>query len=165
MIRRRTDGRHWLAGAAVASLLGIGACTGGLGPPSLTTADLGMVAETTQRVLETNRIGESANWSNAGSGNRGTVTPTRTYATDDGRPCREFQQTATVEGRTRLARDAACRSAAGAWQSQNHASLADAILRDDSSASGNYGPPAGVGIGVGIGGRGSGVSVGTGIGF
>jgi len=66
------------------------------------------------------------------------VVPTRTYGSSD-IPCREFQQTVTVEGRTIIAYDAACRGADGKWKSRIYASLdgavADATRFDHS---GNY---------------------------
>ena len=92
----------------------------------LSAADRRVVAEVTAQALEKNKVGESANWSNAESGRRGAVTPTRTFERD-GTPCRDFQQTATVDGRTAFARDSACRTAEGGWKSRNYADLAGAI--------------------------------------
>ena len=163
-MRGGIGGTSAIVGAALFAALGLAACADGIGPRRLDPADLSLVSETTQQTLEINKIGESANWSNPASGNRGKVTPTRTFQRDDGRPCRAFQQTATIDGRTRIAQDTACRTAAGMWQSESHSSLADAIRSDDAPAyGGSYGPSTGVSVGVG-GGR-SGVSVGTGIGF
>lgn len=131
---RRTGwlgGPHRAAPAAAAALLAalcLGGCASdGAGPRGLDATDLPLIAEATRDTLEKNKVGESANWSNSATGNVGTITPTRTLASQGERPCREFQQTATIEGRTRFAYDTACRNADGGWYSLNHESLADAI--------------------------------------
>ncbi len=166
MTTRWNGGRSWWWAAMPLALLVLAGCAEGMGPPELDVADLRLAAEAAQQTLENNRIGEAANWNNPASGNRGTVTPTRTFSRDDGRPCRDYQLTATLNRRTRIAQDAACRDVAGTWQSQNHASLAEAIRTEGGPGfGGSQGPGSGVGIGVGVGGRGSGISVGTGIGF
>ncbi len=77
-------------------------------------------AKTHQTALETNPIGQTSNWSNPDSGNSGTVTPTRTVASaDTGQPCREYQHTVTIDGKTEQAYGRACRQADGSWQIQN----------------------------------------------
>jgi surface antigen len=97
-----------LQGCVAANLVG--------GEP-LTAADRTLVRETTQRALEENKIGESSNWVNEERGSRGTVTPTTTFAEDAERPCRDYQQTATYAGDTRIAFDTACRQPDGTWLS------------------------------------------------
>lgn len=120
---------------ATAMVLGLGACAGDLdGARNLDSTDLKLIAEVTQQTLETNKVGESANWHNPATGNLGTITPTRTFERDDKRPCRDFQQTATIEGRTRFAYDSACRTADGAWYSLNYDSLADAARHGSAHA-------------------------------
>ena len=81
---------------AIAALLVLGACasTGDLPPAPIVAADADLIAETVQQSLEQDRTGESRNWSSAESGQIGTVTPTRTYALDDGSPCREYPRRA-----------------------------------------------------------------------
>lgn len=66
--------------------------------------------------LEHNKTGQATNWSNPKTGNRGTMVPTRTYKSEDGADCREFQQTTTVAGATDLAYGAACRASDGTWK-------------------------------------------------
>lgn len=93
----------------------------------LDNTDLALIAATTQQALEKNKVGVSANWNNPANGHLGTVTPTRTFTSSSGEPCRNFQQTATVAGRTVLAFDTACRDPKGQWISTHYASLTDAI--------------------------------------
>ncbi|MBK19646.1 MAG: hypothetical protein CMM52_12500 [Rhodospirillaceae bacterium] len=77
-------------------------------------------AQTHQSALETNPVGQTSSWSNPDSGNSGTVTPTRTLASaDTGQPCREYQQTVTIDGKTEQAYGRACRQPDGSWQIVN----------------------------------------------
>ena len=71
---------------------------------------------TSQNALERNPVGQRSTWNNPDSGHRGTVTPTRTYQTAAGQPCREYQQTVTIDGRTEKAYGQACRQADGSWR-------------------------------------------------
>lgn len=82
---------------------------------ALTASDRAMMVETAQAALESNKSGEGANWSNPESGHRGTVTPVATFDEDTERPCREYQQTVTVGGKTGVAYHTACRAADGTW--------------------------------------------------
>lgn len=71
---------------------------------------------TAQDALEYQRTGTTASWENPDSGHAGTVTPTRTYQRTDGRYCREFTQTITVNGEIEEAAGTACRQPDGTWQ-------------------------------------------------
>jgi surface antigen len=82
---------------------------------ALTAQDQTLITQTTQRALETARTGESANWTNPASGNRGTVTPTGTFKNSEGLNCRDYQQTVTVAAATRIGYGTACRHANGVW--------------------------------------------------
>ena len=93
----------------------------------LDAADRQIITTTTQHALESIKTGNSTNWENSVSGHRGSVTPTSTYKTESGTPCREFQHTVTIEGQTAIAFDSACRSADGVWQSINHESLVTTV--------------------------------------
>ena len=95
-----------LAGAALGSEVG----------KSLDRADRRAMRRSTQTALETNRTGAASAWRNPDSGNAGTVTPTRTYRTDAGQYCREYQQTITVGGKTERAYGRACRQPGGSWR-------------------------------------------------
>jgi surface antigen len=85
-----------------------------------------IIAVATQDALENNKTGEGKNWINPATDRSGTVMPTRTFKRS-GFPCREFQQTATIEGRTIIANDTACRGADGTWKSEAYTSLDGAI--------------------------------------
>ena len=67
------------------------------------------MARAFQKSLETHAIGETLNWSNADTGQRGTVTPLYAYQNDAGQDCRDYQQTITVEAKTEITLGAACR--------------------------------------------------------
>ena len=112
-----------LAMAVMGGLLAGCAATPG---ERLDAADRRLVVTATQEALENNKTGEGGNWLNPANGRRGTVVPMRTYGSD-ARPCRGFQQTATIEERTIIAYDAACRDAAGRWKSEDYADLDGAI--------------------------------------
>ena len=86
---------------------------------SLDRADHLFMRQTSERALERNRTGETSNWRNPDTGHVGTVTPTRTFQTANGGPCREFQQTVTIGGSTETAYGRACREADGSWRFVN----------------------------------------------
>ena len=93
-----------------------GAALGGEVGKSLDRADRLAMRRSTQTALEKNRTGAASAWRNPDSGNRGTVTPTRTYRTGQGQYCREYQQTITVGGKTEQAYGRACRQPDGSWR-------------------------------------------------
>lgn len=72
--------------------------------------------DTTQSALEYKRTGGSAAWVNPDSGHSGSVTPTKTYIADNGKPCREFTQTISVDGEVEEIEATACRQEDGTWQ-------------------------------------------------
>ncbi len=94
--------------------LAVAACGTRYRTPEPTVQDRAVMAEATQTGLEDKATGEGLNWTNPKSGHRGTVTPLRTFE-DDGRPCREYQQTVTIEGTTLTAVGTACRDDDGEW--------------------------------------------------
>ena len=71
---------------------------------------------TAQGSLETQRTGNTSEWSNPDSGHSGSITPVHTYQRSDGVYCRDFEQTITVDGETELAGGTACRQPDGTWQ-------------------------------------------------
>ena len=71
--------------------------------------------EATQEALESQPTGQSAEWVNPDSGHSGTVTPTRTYTSEAGSPCREFSQTINVDGEAEVITATACRQDDGSW--------------------------------------------------
>ncbi|MEM7299065.1 MAG: RT0821/Lpp0805 family surface protein, partial [Bacteroidota bacterium] len=58
-------------------------------------------------------------WKNPETGVDYTVTPTRTYESDYGRPCREFSTEAVIDGRREVVYGTACREPDGSWRVQN----------------------------------------------
>jgi surface antigen len=58
-------------------------------------------------------------WDNAESGYQYSVVPTRTYQTNEGRYCREYQTMATVGGQRQGVYGTACRQPDGSWRIVN----------------------------------------------
>lgn len=104
---------------AIAAGTLIGAFLGSEVGASLDRADRLAMERTTTGALETQPTGSTSSWRNPDSGNSGTVTPTRTYGTGTGAPCREFTQTVTIGGQTEEAYGTACRQADGSWKIRN----------------------------------------------
>lgn len=72
--------------------------------------------ETTQNALETQPTGQASSWTNPDTGHSGEITPTRTYTSADGVPCRDFDQTIFVDGEYEKVEGTACRQADGTWK-------------------------------------------------
>ena len=108
------SGSGQLAATAVGVLLG--AFVGSEVGKSLDKADQAYAAQTTGQALESNPTGQQSTWTHPDSGNSGSVTPVRTTYDDAGRPCREYQQTVTVGGKTETAYGTACRDENGDWR-------------------------------------------------
>ena len=128
----------------------LGGCIGGYGyasdfGESLDQTDRLVMVQTAQHALETNKTGESSNWSNPASGHLGSVMPTRIYQTEAGQPCREYQQAVTIGGETRVAYGAACRQPDGSWKNVKSADPAgvysDWQYAGDRCRYNGYGPP------------------------
>lgn len=62
---------------------------------------------------------ETISWNNPQNGDHYEVTPVRSYETQGGRYCREYNTTVVVGGRTERAYGTACRQPDGAWQIQH----------------------------------------------
>jgi surface antigen len=61
-------------------------------------------------------IGQTISWNNPQSGNSGTYTPVRDGYNQNGRYCREFQQTIVVGGKVEEGYGIACRQPDGSWE-------------------------------------------------
>jgi surface antigen len=81
---------------------------------SLGRADQAALHQTTQTALETEPANQALPWRNTNSGNYGTVTPGAVYK-DNGRYCRDFQQTIVVGGQQQQGHAKACRHPDGSW--------------------------------------------------
>jgi surface antigen len=110
-------GRGTLVGVALGTLAGamIGQSIG----RSLDRADRLAMRRNAQQALETTRSHQTSTWVNPDTGNSGTFTPVRTYRSEAGRYCREYEQTVTVAGRQQQAYGTACRQPDGTWKIVN----------------------------------------------
>jgi surface antigen len=86
---------------------------------SMTCEDKTYHEETTQNALETQSVGQVSSWTNPDSGHEGSITPVKTYQQDDGKYCREFEQTVLVDGREERGTGTACRDEDGTWRMQS----------------------------------------------
>ena len=107
------SGKGRLAAIAAGALLG-GIFGGEIGR-SLDEADRLRAQRTAKQSLEYEPTGTTSSWVNPDSGNSGTFTPSRTIQSAQGSPCREYQTTVTIGGRTETAFGRACREADGSW--------------------------------------------------
>lgn len=107
-------GRGRLLGVAIGTLAG--ALIGQEVGRSLDAADRAAMESSAQRALEYNRIDEPSAWHNPDSGNRGSITPRKTYQTAQGQYCREYQQTVIIGGEEHQAYGTACRRPDGSWE-------------------------------------------------
>ena len=108
------SGGGQLAAVAIGTLLG--AFVGSEVGKSLDKADQLYAQQAAQQSLETQPSGTTSTWNNPDSGHSGTFTPVRTYETEAGAYCREFQQTVTIGGKTEDAYGTACRQPDGSWK-------------------------------------------------
>lgn len=120
-----------LGGAVVGGLLGStigggsgrtlatigGALAGGLVGNSLATQlscqDQHYVGNSTERSLDS---GKPVSWHNPDTGTYGDVKPVRSYNTEQGQYCREFQQTIYIDGERKQGYGTACRQPDGSWK-------------------------------------------------
>jgi surface antigen len=103
------------AGKAVATVLGagLGGLIGSELGKSLDNADRAAMGQASQRALETGQPGQALPWK--GQNAYGTVTPGKYYQ-EDGRYCREYNQTVNIGGKTEKAYGTACRQSDGSWE-------------------------------------------------
>ena len=98
--------------------IGLGAMIGQSIGQQLDERDQYLMAQTFEFAMEKAPTNERARWENPDSGHGGTVTPTKTYSTTEGTPCREFTTTVSIGGQTEKAYGTACRQADGSWKIQ-----------------------------------------------
>ena len=108
------SGKGKLAAVAVGVLAG--AWAGSEIGKSLDKADRLYEQRNVQDGLEYSQIGQSKAWRNPDSGHSGTITPTRTYRTAEGKNCRDFETTIYVDGKQETGSGRACRRTDGTWQ-------------------------------------------------
>ena len=101
-----------------ASVVG-GILVGGLVGNLLDERDKKMATEAAQKALESAPTGKPVAWNNPDSGHAGTVTPVKTYQTADGKQCRQYETSVTIDGKQEKAFGKACRQPDGSWQIDN----------------------------------------------
>ena len=109
------EGQLWATGAGAI----IGALAGSSVGRSLDNTDRLMMERTSQASLEHTKTGATSTWANPDSGHSGSVTPTKTYQSNNGDYCREYEQIVTVSGEEQKAYGTACRQADGSWRVVN----------------------------------------------
>ncbi len=105
--------------AAVGAGVLLGGLIGSEVGKSLDKADQAYLANNAQSTLESAPTGMSSSWVNPDTGNSGSMTPTNTYATASGQPCREYHSTVTIDGQTEDVYGTACREPDGSWRFVN----------------------------------------------
>lgn len=107
------SGKGQLVGVAVGALAG--GWLGSEAGKSLDEADKINAQQTAQNALEYNKSGQTSVWRNPDSGNSGSYTPTNTEK-KNGKDCREFDSTITIDGDTKPSKGRACRELDGTWR-------------------------------------------------
>ena len=103
----------WIVGSAL-----MGGVLGGVIGNKLDDRDKRMASQAAAQAFENNLTGQASAWNNPDTGNRGSITPTRTYQ-QNGQYCREYKQTIVVGGEPQSAYGTACRRADGSWGIQS----------------------------------------------
>ncbi len=67
------------------------------------------------QALESSKTNQPLTWTNPSSNTTYTVTPTRTFTSPTGEPCRDFTASALVGGQTQQVYSTACRDSTGQW--------------------------------------------------
>ncbi|MFP6745827.1 MAG: RT0821/Lpp0805 family surface protein [Alphaproteobacteria bacterium] len=111
------------SGTGQLAAIGAGVLLGGLlgneVGKSLDQADKLYAEQNAQNTLERAPTGQSSSWANPDSGHSGSFTPTQTYSSAEGQPCREYHSTVTIDGRTEDVYGTACREPDGSWRAVN----------------------------------------------
>ncbi len=81
----------------------------------MSESDVALAVEAMRTALEFNQAEEGVDWANSESGNRGEIVPRRTFVTDLGVFCRDYDEHLLVGGRDGVVRNTACRSDDGDW--------------------------------------------------
>jgi surface antigen len=107
------NGRLWTTGAGVL----LGALAGSAVGSSLDKADQ-MYAQRSFNSAMSAPVNNNITWSNPETGNSGATQTLRT-GSRNGTPCREFQQTIIVGGKSQQAVGTACQNGDGTWAIQS----------------------------------------------
>lgn len=71
----------------------------------------------TYDTFENTPTGRTNSWNNPDTGAQYSVTPTRTYETNN-HPCREYEMDAYIDGQREVVKGTACRNSSGEWVNQ-----------------------------------------------
>ena len=77
--------------------------------------DRASMERTVFKGLNDTESGTQIEWNNEETGNRGAVTPRRTFLDEKGRMCRDFDSNASLDGVDYQGSGTACRNGAGNW--------------------------------------------------
>ncbi len=83
---------------------------------ALDSKDRELALRAQQKALTDNKSGQGRTWTNPGTGHSGSYTPTNVYVTEDGKTCRDYEQTVTIDGTEEKAVGSACKTADGSWR-------------------------------------------------
>lgn len=81
----------------------------------MTSDDHHIAAVAVQIAMERRSDNEASTWTNGLSGNHGAVVPRRTYRTQAGAYCRQYEDIVTVAGVAVSTERTACRDGSGRW--------------------------------------------------
>lgn len=117
---RRTIGVTLLA---IALMAGCGSPSGRNADPSpplfeqLSEDDLRLADRTLQKALTVATSDTTFGWRNTANGYSGTVTPKTSFRTNEGKYCRTYVETVTIERKSELYDNTACMDDSGVWKS------------------------------------------------
>lgn len=103
-------------GQTAATIAGasLGALFGSAIGRKLAEGDLNFMGQAAQQTLETSPSGSATAWRNPDTGRAGSVVAGPAYD-KDGRPCRPFDQSISIDGQLERASGVACRRPDGVW--------------------------------------------------
>ncbi len=104
------SGRGRVAAAVAGTIAG--ALIGGSIGKSMDELDRMKAAQ----ALERTPTGQTATWQNPDTGNNYAVTPTNTYTSDGGAPCRDYTTEGWINGKREVIKGTACRQPDGTWR-------------------------------------------------
>jgi surface antigen len=106
-------GKGQIVGIAAGTLLGgmLGKSIGA----SLDKADQAYHSNAYERAFESSNLDKPVSWENKESGNKGSVTPTKTYQVA-GNECKEYKESVTVGGEVYEEVGKACKQPDGTWK-------------------------------------------------
>jgi surface antigen len=68
------------------------------------------------QALEKTPTGQTSAWQNPDTGNSYSVTPTHTFTSDGGAPCRDYTTEGWIDGKREVIKGTACRQPDGTWR-------------------------------------------------